>query len=146
MIKIVRQDAVHQYDELGRIITTWNSRYCGWVISKEFENDSIDWQDDENGISEFPRGGTEDYFRKLYPDADKYPIIYVRWEWDEDGYIKTFKNKSIESLSYSRTWEYLNYSKEEAIERLGRYCHFNEYAKRTLVEYNWMTIFDGVLK
>ena len=40
-IVITSQDSEHQYDKLGRAITTWNKKCCSWVIEKEFEDDEI---------------------------------------------------------------------------------------------------------
>lgn len=148
IIRIVSQDGIHQYDANGNAITTWNEKYCGWVINSEYENDTIDWQDDANGISEFPRGAIEAYFKELYPNADNYPDIVVTWYWDEDGYIKAFKEKPTRadsSLQCTRNWGFLNYSKDKAIKNLGHYCDFNKYAKRTKITYNGETIFDGKL-
>lgn len=148
MIQIVSQDGVHQYDKNGNAITTWNEKYCGWVINSEYENETIDWQDDENGISEFPRGATESYFKELYPNADNYPDIIVTWYWDEDGYIKAFHEKPTKAdacLQCTRDWRYLDYTKEKAIKLLGTYCNFNKYAYRTKIVYNREIIFDGKL-
>lgn len=146
IVTITRMDATHQYDKDGNAITTWNSKYCGWVINKEYENCIIDWVEDKNGITEFPRGGTKAYFEKLYPGADNNPVITVTWYWDQKGYKKFFK-ENLETLatSHSQTWEYLDYTEEEAINMLGSYCRFNEEAYRTVIKYNNKTIFDGKL-
>ncbi len=148
-IKIVSQDSEHQYDSEGNAITTWNEKYCGWVINSEFEDDIIDWQDDINGISEFPCGATEAHFKELYPNAENYPDIDVTWFWDEEGYIKAFHEKPTRadsSLQCSRSWGYLDYTEEKAIELLGHYCDFNKFAYRTWIIYNGKTIFDGILE
>jgi hypothetical protein len=83
-----------------------------------------------------------------YPDADTWPVIGVTWFWNEDGYIREFhkKPKANTPMTYYNSWEYLNYTKEEAIEKLGRYCKFNETAYRVIVKYNSETIFDGKLE
>lgn len=145
--RIVSQDAFNQYDEDGNAITTWNNKYCGWVINREYESDTIDWQDNENGISEFPRGATEAYYKELYPNADKFPVIKVTWHWDEEGYIKAFKTQPTgDWRSYTNSWEYLDYSEDRAIKLLGHYCNFNKYAFKTEVVYNGKTIFEGKLE
>ena len=151
MIQIVHQDGEHQYDANGNAITTWNEKYCGWVINSEYENETIDWQDDANGISEFPRGATEAYYKELYPNADNYPDIIVTWYWDLDGYVKAFhehpgRADKTFTFNCTRSWGYLDYSKEEAISWLGHYCDFNKYAHKTKIVYNHETIFEGKLE
>ena len=149
MIKIVAQDAEHQYDELGRAITEWNEKYCGWVILEEFEHETIDWQDNENGISEFPRGGTKAYFEEICPGAENYPDIDVVWTWDHDGYKNMFHedfNNGGDTIACVRSWGYLNYDEETAIKLLGHYCDFNKYALTTKITYNGKTIFNGKLE
>jgi hypothetical protein len=148
VIKIVRQDSIHQYNSNGDAITTWNKKYCCWIINKEYENEIIDWQADENGITEFPGGVTEEEFRRDYPDIDKYPDIHVTWYWDRDGYFKAFSEypKDGVMLTCTRYWGYLNYSESEAIERLGHYCKFNKFSYRTVITYNNTVIHDGELK
>lgn len=136
-------DGIHQYDKDGNAITTWDSKYCGWVINKEYEDCHIDWIEDENGITEFPRGATKSYFEKLYPNAYNNPVITVTWYWDKDGYEKFFRERlDQENMSYSKTWEHLNYDKEKAL-NLGNYCKFNKEAYRVVISYNGSVIFDG---
>jgi len=147
MIRIAWQDAEHQYDELGREITTWNEKYCGWVINPEYERKKIDWQEDENGITEFPRGMTRKEFEDLCPGADGYPDISVEWKWDEDGYQQAFHEHPMQEITTCyRSWGYLNYSPEEAIECLGRYCNFHIYAFEVIVKYNDEVIYSGELQ
>lgn len=143
-IVITSQDSEHQYDKLGRAITTWNEKCCSWVIEKEFEDDEINWQKDEIGITEFPRGIRQ---RDIDPEVYNYPDIEVTWTWDEDGFMKKFgeRMKSGEE-SYTRTWGYLKLEKDEAINRLGHYCDFNKEAIKTEVKYNGEVIFSGKLK
>ena len=144
-IRIEHQDSVHHYDADYHPITTWNDKYCEWIINEEYEDDKIDWQTDENGITEFPRGVTMAYAKESQPNADNYPVIQVTWIWDEEGYVKQFGQMPEGNLTYSKTWEYLDYSEEKAIERLGKYCDFNKHAIRTVVKYNNDLIFDGKL-
>ena len=147
MITITSQDGEHQYDEQGRAITTWNEKYCSWIINQEFENETIDWQDDENGISEFPRGCTKAHYLEMFPGADNYPDVEVTWYWDEAGYEKAFKTKPKpeDSLCCCRYWGHINLSEEDAIRRMGHYGDFNKYAYRTVVKYNNKIIYDGKL-
>lgn len=149
MITIVSQDCEFQYDELGRPITQWNEKYCGWVILEEYENEKIDWQDDENGISEFPRGATKAYFEDIMPGAENYPDITVVWIWDHEGYKKMFHedfNNGSDTISCVRSWGYLNYDEPTAMKWLGHYCDFNKYAMTTKVTYNGKVIFEGKLE
>lgn len=145
MITITSQDAKHQYDNQGRAITTWNEKYCSWIINPEFENETIDWQNDANGISEFPRGCTKAYYLELFPGADNYPDVEVTWYWDEEGYEKAFKTKPKRIQQCTRYWGHIDLTEEEAIKRMGHYCDWNKYAYRTLITYNGKTIFDGKL-
>ena len=144
-IRIEYQDGTHQYDADYNPITTWNSKYCEWIINEEYENDEIDWQKDANGITEFPRGVTMAYAKESQPNADNYPVIQVTWIWDEEGYVKQFGQMPEGNLAYSKTWEYLDYSEEKAIGQLVKYCDFNKYAICIIVKYNNKVIFDGKL-
>lgn len=144
-IVISYMDGEHQYDIEGNAITTWNSKYCNWVINKDYENSEIDWVEDENGITEFPRGFTEKSLRELYPNAENFPEITVTWFWKREGFEKFFKEKLDEEESnYTEEWSYLDYNEGEALE-LGKYCNFNEEAYRTVIKYNNKIIFDGKL-
>lgn len=149
MIRIVCQDGSGQYDQNHNQITEWNNKYCSWVVLPEYEeayeNGEIDWWGIDN---DFPGGQTMKELQEQYPDADSWPTISVKWYWTEDGYFQEFhkKPKSEYQLDYSKLWEYLNYTKEEAIEKLGRYCNFNKNAYRTVIWYNGETIFDGRLE
>jgi hypothetical protein len=147
-ITIVSQDGEHQYDENGRAITSWNEKYCSWIINPEYETEIIDWQDDMNGISKFPRGCTKAHYLELFPGADNYPDIEVTWHWNEEGYEKAFneKPKPGEILRCTRDWGYINVNEKDAIKRFGHYCDFNKYAYRVIVKYNKKTIFDGKLE
>ena len=148
-IFIKYQDAQGQYDEDYNQITEWNDKYCSWVVFPEYEdaynNGEIDWWGDDN---DFPSGETMAELQVQYPDADTWPVIGVIWFWNEEGYIRQFheKPKVNAPITYYNSWEYLNYTKEEAIEKLGRYCKFNETAYRVIVKYNSETIFDGKLE
>lgn len=167
IITIVKQDSQHQYDIEGRTITTWNDKYCSWIINPEFESCLISWQDDENGISEFPRGCTMAEYLKDNPDADNKPDIKVTWFYkNREDYLKTIgynredewkrfleKTKHADptlgrenNLTIERSWGYLSYSPEEAINRLGRYAGFNKLASKVKVVYNNKVIFDKELK
>ena len=148
-IFIKYQDAQGQYDEDYNQITEWNDKYCSWVVLPEYEeaynNGEIDWWGDDN---DFPSGETMAELQAQYPDADTWPVIGVTWFWDEEGYIREFHEKPNTNIpmTYYNSWEYLNYTKDEAIEKLGRYCKFNETAYRVIVKYNTETIFDGKLE
>lgn len=148
MIKITYQDGSGQYDQSGNQITEWNDRYCSWVVLSEYEDayyrEEIDWWGMDN---DFPSGQTMKELQELYPNANSWPIIDVRWFWTEEGYIKEFheKPKDKSQLSYERRWEYLDYTKEKAIEFLGKYCGFNNNAERVVIKYNYKIIFDGKL-
>lgn len=146
-IVIEYQDGIHQYDSDYNPITTWNDKYCAWIINEEYENDNIDWQaEGEYGITEFPCGITLAEAKEMEPDADNYPVIQVTWMWDKVGYFKQFDQLPKDDMSYSKTWEYLDYSKEQAIELLGKYCDFNKHSYLTNVKYNNEVIFDGRLE
>lgn len=147
MIKIDGWDGVNQFDEDGNAITEWNEKYCAWVVLPEYEeaykNGEIDWWGEDN---DFPSGLTLEELKKLYPNAENYPDITVIWTWDKDGYRKEFHEPlKTETTSYCRSWGYLDYSKEEAIELVGKYCDWNITAFNTTVIYNGETIFDGKL-
>jgi len=146
MIKIVRQDREHQYDEEGNPITTWNEKYCSWVINMEYEKENIDWGTDENGITEFPRGSTLSELNALFPNATNNPKIEVSWFWDEESYKKAFGKEPKGRLQYTRIWEYLDYTEEEAIEKLGHHCGLNTHAYQVKVVYNGKEIFNGRLE
>jgi hypothetical protein len=77
MIKIVRQDGEHQYDELNRTITTWDHKKCAWIVNPEFDNDEIDWYGED---SDFPAGCTLKEYLLQYPNWDKMPNIKVTWK------------------------------------------------------------------
>lgn len=146
MITITSQDGEHQYDDQGRAITTWNEKYCSWIINPEFENEIIDWQDDANGISEFPRGCTKEHYLELFPGANNYPDIEVTWFWNKEGYSKAFRQKlEPEEIQYHKYWGHINTDETGAIKRMGHYCDFNKYAYRTVVKYNSKVIYDGKL-
>ena len=147
MIKIVGWDGVNQFDEDGNAITEWNEKYCAWVVLPEYEeaykNGEIDWWGEDN---DFPSGLSLEELKKLYPNADNNPDITVIWTWDKDGYRKEFHEPlDTETTFCCRSWGYLDYSKEEAIELVGKYCDWNVTAFNTKVIYNGETIFDGKL-
>lgn len=146
--KIERQDAVHQYDADGNAITTWDDKLCAWIINPEYENDVIDWCADSNGITEFPIGCTRSAYLADFPDAENYPDISVTWYWDKSGFMREFHKEpsSEDELSCTRSWGYLDYTEQQAIDIVGHYCDFNMYAYRTVVQYNGKVIFDGLLK
>ena len=43
MIRIICQDGIHQYDNKGNAITTWDNKKCSWIVNPEYENEKIDW-------------------------------------------------------------------------------------------------------
>ena len=147
MITITSQDGEHQYDDQGRAITTWNEKYCSWIINPEYEREIIDWQDNENGISEFPRGCTKEHYLELFPGADNYPDVEVTWFWNEEGYSKAFKTKLEPGKirQCTRYWGHINLTEEDAIRRMGHYCNFHKYAYRVKINYNNKIIHDGKL-
>ena len=161
MIRIKSQDAIHQYDEEGRAITTWDSKKCSWIVNPEYENEQIDWWGDDN---DFPAGETNAEFTKRNPKWDNNAVISVTWFWNtKEKCIRTFGQPSsflpkgdphirdywdIQTYPYTSTkqWEYLAYTEEEAIEHLGKYCGFNKTADKTIVRYNDKIIFEGKLE
>ena len=171
MIKIKSQCAFHQYDEEGRAITTWDDQKCSWIVNSEFENEKIDWYGEDN---DFPAGETMAEFLKRNPNWDKIPDIVVTWEWDKQGYLQQFgelpqrMRPDMERIAHmisgserrhlyeidpnfkfpckaTRQWGYLEYTKEQAIQELGKYCGFNKFSK-TEVFYNGERIFEGKLQ
>lgn len=147
MIRIISQDGCHQYDEDYNEITTWDDKKCAWIVNPEYENEEIDWWGEDN---DFPAGYTLAEYERNYPDWNSRPDIDVIWTWDEDGYKKAFpdwRRHPIPSFpeTYCRSWGYLDISEEEAINRLGRHCRFNQYAISTKVTYNGKIIYDGKL-
>lgn len=151
MIKIRSQDRCHQYDESDNIITTWDKKKCSWIINPEYENSEIDWWGEDN---DFPQGIALADFIKDNPNWNKLPDIIVIWTWNtKEGMMKALKdndsswyNKQRFPYSESRSWGYLEYTKEEAIEQLGKYCDFYKHADNTKIIYNQETIFNGKLK
>ena len=145
MIRIICQDGIHQYDNKGNAITTWDNKKCSWIVNPEYENEKIDWWGKDN---DSPRGYTLEEFERNNPSWDKMPNIEVIWTWDPEGYKKAFDDdppKNNNSISCNRYWGYLGYSEDEAIERLGRYYDFHKYAMNTRVIYNEKVIFNGKL-
>jgi hypothetical protein len=142
------QTGTGQYDTEGRQITEWSDKYCAWIVLPEYEeaynNGEIDWWGEDN---DFPAGETLTELKKEYPNADEWPTIIVTWYWEPEGYLKQFKvnPSSKEVLTYSNSWGYLNYTKEQAIKLCGTYCRFNKYATRVNIKYNNEIIFDGKL-
>ena len=67
MIHITSQDGMHQYDECGNAITTWNDKCCNWIVNDEYvdayNNDEIDWWGRDN---DFPRGCSMEYYIKNF--------------------------------------------------------------------------------
>lgn len=142
--RIEYQDNIHQYDSYGNPVTTWNEKYCEWIINEGYESDDIDWQPDSNGITEFPRGVTMADAKKSQPNADNYPVIQVTWEWDESGYIREFHEKPRHPslMSVTRTWEYLDYT-EEMAKKIASYCGWDKTAKKVVIKYNNKIIYDN---
>lgn len=146
MIRIVSQDGEHQYDTYGNAITTWDSKKCSWIVEPEYENDKIDWWGDDN---DFPAGYTLAEYEEMFPNWREMPDIEVTWTWDEEGYKKQFPDwrkyhiPSFPNTCY-RSWGHIEFSEQEAIERLGKYCNFNKFSN-TKVIYNGKEIFNGKL-
>lgn len=156
MIKIKSTDALYQYDEDGRAITTWDAKKCSWIINAEFENEEIDWWGKDN---DFPRASKLANFIEQNPNWDKIPDIQVTWTWNtENTCITAFGSPSSFGARYdywrkmkypythSSHWGYIEYTEEEAIESLGKYCDFHKHADNTRVLYNNKEIFNGKLK
>ena len=161
MIRITSQGAEHQYDEDGRAITTWDHKKCNWIVNEEFENEEIDWYGKD---SDFPAGCTMKEFLASNPDWDKNPDVTVTWYWDTKqsaiaafgsphtflplGHPNSSNYWDVQKYPYTavKQWGYLSYDKDEALERLGKYCDFHKHADRTVVKYNEETLFDGKLK
>lgn len=123
MIHIASQDSMHQYDENGNAITTWNDKCCNWIVNEEYEkafnNDEIDWWGNDN---DFPRGCTMEYQIKNFGDPDKLPDITLIMEWEtESDYRKMGPGFDYSKYNYpvtvTRNWGYINCTEEEAIER-----------------------------
>lgn len=146
MIRITWQGGFHQYDKYGNEITTWDEKKCAWIVNPEYENEDIDWWGEDN---DFPAGCTLAEYEKDHPNWRDIPDIEVRWTWDEEGWKKQFPDWRKYSIPFFpntcyRSWGYIEYSEQEAIERLGRYCNFNQFAN-TKVIYNGRVIFNGKL-
>jgi len=154
MIHIKSADAIHQYDEQGRAITTWDDKKCAWIVNPEFENQEIDWWGNDN---DFPAGKTLKDFISSNPTWDKKPDITVKWTWKTKHDMiaclgaptsipeREWYDKTIFPFSDSRSWGHLEYNKEEAIMYLGKYCGFNKNST-TVVTYNNEVIFEGILE
>lgn len=154
-IKITSQDGLHQYDEGGNAITTWDAKKCAWIVNQEFEEAEIDWWGEDN---DFPGGYTLKEYLESNPNWDKNPDISVTWFWNtKETCIEVFGRPHTfgEAWDYwdkkqypyqaSRSWGYLDYTPTEAIQQLGRYCSFNRRADRVVVTYNGKVIYDGKL-
>lgn len=154
MIRIVSQSAIHQYDENGRAITTWDSKKCSWIVNEEFENEDIDWWGEDN---DFPAGTTLKEFLRNNPNWDKIPDISVTWTWEtkEDMMKCLGRPTSIQEIEWyakekfpnstTRSWGYIDAPKETAVESFGKYCGFNKFSN-TKVSYNGEVIFEGKLE
>lgn len=142
-ITIKTQDSEHQYDKYRNPITTWDPKYCEWVINEEYENCNIDWIMDSKGSTMFPVGVT----RKSL-EGKNYPDIFVAWYFTPEEYEKFFNTKydpSKSDLVLTKYWGYLEYSKEQAIKYLGHYCDFNKGAYKTIIRYNNEIIYKDKL-
>lgn len=132
--KIVKQDTFHQYDEDGNAITTWDNIKCVWIVEPKFEKDIIDWD-------LFQKGITLEKFKEQNPNWDKKPVIVVEWTYNEESFKKAFPGHPF-SKTIVRDWNYINYSKEEAILRLGKYAGFYKYADNVRITYDGKEIFN----
>ena len=144
MIRITSQDAFYQYDNYGNAITTWDDKKCAWIVNSKYEDEDIDWWGKNN---DFPRGMTLKEFEELNPDWKTYPDIFVTWTWDEESYKKQFGEWNKYPLptfptTCTRDWGYLDYTEQEAIEHLGRYCDFDKFATNIKITYNGKIIFN----
>ena len=147
MIHIKSQDSLHQYDEFDNPITTWDDKKCAWIVEPEYEEEEIAWWGEDN---DFPRGLTLKEFEEENPGWDKIPDISVTWTWSEDGYKKQFMDwynypLPVFPVICTRDWGYIDYSEEEAIEFLGKYCKWNIYSDKVEIKYNNKLIFSGKL-
>jgi hypothetical protein len=172
MIHIKSQDGSHQYDDKGNSITTWDAKKCTWIVNKEYENENIDWYGED---SDFPAGMTLKQYKENHPYWDKLPDITVIWSWkNREAYYNQFQEypqkqtEMYQKLGHlfqacdmrhayeedknfkfpyivSRSWGYLDYTKEQAMEYLACYCDFNKFST-TKVIYNGEIIFKGKLE
>lgn len=156
MIRIKSQDGLHQYDESGRSITTWDDKKCSWIVNPEFENEEIDWWGNNN---DFPAGCTLKRFEQDNPNWNKIPNISVTWTWDtkEDyermgGPPHSFGQSFdyYDKLNYpqrcTRSWGYIECSKEDAVKRFANYANFHRFANKIEVYYNNELLFSGKYK
>ena len=154
MIKIVSQDAFQQYDELGNAITYWDAKKCSWIVNTEYEEEEIDWYGED---SDFPAGCTLAEYESQHPDWKSIPDISVTWTWNTKQRMQAslgrptsigeyeWYDKQTFPYSQSKYWGDIECTKEEAIERFGKYCGFNKGADKTVVKYNNEIIFEGNL-
>jgi len=146
MIQIKRQDAYHQYDEEGRAITTWDAKKCVWIVNEEFENDQIDWWGNDN---DFPGGYRLKDFIEANPDWEKIPDITATWYWaDKDDLTLAFHDRTWAldqkyPYSHSKSWGYIECTKEAAVDRFATHCDWNRHASRVVITYNGEVLFDG---
>lgn len=155
MIKIKSTDVYHQYDKEGRAITTWDHKKCSWIINSEFEDEEIDFWGKDN---DFPAACKLADYIEENTNWEKLPNITVTWIWNtKDALMLScgrptstseweWYNKAKFPFTDSRSWGYLNYTKEEAIEHLGCYCDFYKGADNTKITYDDEILFDGKLK
>lgn len=147
MIRITDQDNIHQYDEYGNPITTWDDKKCAWIVNPEYEDEDIDWWGEDN---DFPQGVTLKEYEEQHPNWASMPDIEVTWTWSEENYKKQFPDWHRFPLpsfptSCTRSWGYIDMSEEEAIERLGHYCNFNKHADNVEITYNGKIIHNNKL-
>jgi hypothetical protein len=113
MIRIKSQDALHQYDGIGRAITTWDGDRCAWIVNKEFEDAEIDWY---GANSDFPGGMTLKEYDELYPDFANNPNITITWKYESiNALVKTFGDRryweqNVKTFPYliTRNWNYFS--------------------------------------
>jgi len=158
-VHINSMDGQHQYSD-GVPITDWHSKKCAWIIRPEFEDQEINFWGKDN---DYPGAYTLKEFEDSHPNWDKLPSISVTWYWNtKEACIKAFGQPSsflkrddrhildywdIQHYPYihHKSWGYIECVEDEAVERFGKYCSFNQYADRVRVTYNDKVIHDGIL-
>ena len=145
MIRIISQDALHQYDSEGRAITTWDAKKCAWIVNHEFEGTEIDWYGRD---SDFPAGCTLKQWEQENPDHANNPHLQVTWYYNTiQALVITFgekayweKNAKVFPYVVTRQWDYM--SKKDypdflsAANGLCSYAGFHKGADKVVFQYN----------
>lgn len=137
MIKISYTTARGQYDKEGNEICYWDKKRCSWIVHKayltEYENNQIDWWGNDN---DFPMGTTKQRYDSMFKGNNNYPDIYLRVEFTQEEFKKGFPRedhrKYPNGYSYTRHWEHINYTFEEA-KKIIDYLTCNKFAHHITV-------------